>query len=92
MLKQYLVSTIFLTFLLILQGWQALAYSANPEQGVSSSGPEIIQSQPYDQAKDSASRRGTENWEQPQGSFFVIPGLVIGVVGLLLFFHKGKAE
>lgn len=92
MLKQNLISKIFLTVLLTLQCQSALANSLSSEPSVSSSGLQIIQNQPYDQAKESSSRRGTENWEQSQESFFVIPGLVIGIVGLLLFFQKGKAD
>jgi hypothetical protein len=42
----------------------------------------------YDAAKDPALRRGTENWEEPQGSYFAIPALVIGVIGIVLFFNR----
>jgi hypothetical protein len=42
----------------------------------------------YDESKDPALRRGTENWEQPQGSFWVIPAAVVGVILLILFFNK----
>jgi hypothetical protein len=44
----------------------------------------------YDEAKDPALRKGTENWEETQGSFFVVPALVIGVIVLALFFSREK--
>ncbi len=50
----------------------------------------VKRSQPYDESKDPALRRGTENWEQDQGSFFTIPALVIAIIGVLLFFTRDK--
>ena len=44
----------------------------------------------YDESKDPALRKGTENWEEKQGSYFVIPALVIGVMGLILFLNRGS--
>ncbi len=44
----------------------------------------------YDESKDPALRRGTENWEEPQGSFFIIPAAVVVVIGLFLFFSREK--
>jgi hypothetical protein len=44
----------------------------------------------YDESKDPALRKGTENWEEPQGSYFAIPALIIGVIGLVLFFNRNK--
>jgi len=44
----------------------------------------------YDEAKDPALRKGTENWEETQGSFFVVPALIIGVIVLALFFSREK--
>lgn len=44
----------------------------------------------YDEAKDPALRKGTENWEEPQGSYFAIPALIVGVIGLVLFFNRDK--
>jgi len=38
--------------------------------------------------KDPVQRRGTENWEEPQGSFFVVPGLVLAVIGIAMFFNR----
>ncbi len=40
------------------------------------------------ESKAPARRRGTENWEESQGSFFVVPGLVLGVIALTLFFKR----
>lgn len=45
---------------------------------------------PYDESKDPALRKGTENWEEPQGSFFAIPAVVIGIIALFLFFNREK--
>jgi hypothetical protein len=42
----------------------------------------------YDESKDPALRRGTENWEQPQGSFWIIPAVVVGLVFIVLFFNR----
>lgn len=42
----------------------------------------------YTEFKDSAERRGTENWEEPQGSFFVVPGVILGIIALALFFNR----
>lgn len=50
----------------------------------------VKRNQPYDESKDPALRRGTENWEQDQGSFFTIPALVIAIIGVLLFFTRDK--
>ena len=44
----------------------------------------------YDESKDATLRRGTENWEQSQSSFFVVPGIFLTVVGLALFFSRKK--
>jgi len=44
----------------------------------------------YDESKDPALRRGTENWEEPQGSYFAIPALIVGLIGLALFFSRDK--
>ncbi len=42
----------------------------------------------YDEAKDPALRKGTENWEQPQGNFWIVPVAVVGLVFAILFFSK----
>lgn len=44
----------------------------------------------YDETKDPALRKGTENWEQPQSSFLAIPAAVIGLIALFLFFNRDK--
>ena len=44
----------------------------------------------YDESKEATLRRGTENWEQSQSSFFVVPGIFLSVVGLALFFSRKK--
>lgn len=46
--------------------------------------------QSYSESKDTAIRTGTENWEQPQWSFFVVPGIFIGLALLVLFFNRKK--
>ena len=43
---------------------------------------------PYDASKDPTLRQGTENWEESQWSFYVVPALFIGVIALVLFFNK----
>jgi hypothetical protein len=42
----------------------------------------------YDESKDPALRKGTENWEQPQSSFWMIPAALVGLVFVVLFFTK----
>ena len=42
----------------------------------------------YDEAKDPFLRKGTENEEESQFSFFVIPAIAIGIVLLFLFFNR----
>ena len=44
----------------------------------------------HDESKDATLRRGTENWEQSQSSFLVVPGIFLSVVGLALFFSRKK--
>jgi hypothetical protein len=50
----------------------------------------VKKNEPYDESKDPALRKGTENWEETQTSFFVIPGAFLGIVGLLLFLNRDK--
>jgi len=45
---------------------------------------------PYVESNDPALRRGTENWEESQWSFYVVPALFIGVIALVLFFNKNN--
>jgi hypothetical protein len=42
----------------------------------------------YNETNDPALRKGTENWEEPQGSFFIIPAVVIGLIVIVLFFNR----
>ena len=42
----------------------------------------------YDEAKDPFLRKGTENVEESQASFFVIPAVVVGIILLFLFFNR----
>jgi hypothetical protein len=42
----------------------------------------------YDESKDATQRRGTENWEQSQSGFFVVPGVILGLLALVLFFDR----
>ncbi len=50
----------------------------------------IKRGEKYDESKDPALRKGTENNEQPQSSFFAVPALILGVAGLVLFFNRNK--
>ena len=43
-----------------------------------------------DEANNPAARRGTENWEESQTSFFIVPAVSIGLIALLLFFNRNK--
>jgi hypothetical protein len=52
----------------------------------------IKRGEKYDESKDPALRRGTENWEQPQSSFFAVPAIVFGFTLLFLFFNRDKGE
>lgn len=42
----------------------------------------------YDESKDPALRKGTENWEQTQGNFWIIPAIVVGLIFAVLFFNR----
>lgn len=42
----------------------------------------------YDEAKDPFLRKGTENEQESQISFFVIPAVVVGIVLIFLFFNR----
>ena len=48
----------------------------------------VKRGQPYDETKDPTMRKGTENWEQEQGSFFTVPAVVLGIIGAFLFFNR----
>ena len=44
----------------------------------------------FDEAKGPAVRKGTENWEESQISFFIVPAVAIGIIALFLIFNKNK--
>ncbi len=99
MAKQNLALTILLTMVLSFFSRYALANSFSQANklipnlgGFSASSLQTKSSLTYDETKDPALRRGTENWEQSQGSYFIIPGAVIGIIGLFLFFNRGKSD
>ena len=48
----------------------------------------VKKAEPYDEAKDPFLRKGTENVEESQASFFVIPAVVVGMILLFLFFNR----
>ena len=67
-----------------------LAVPASAALAIDSSINKVQKKLTYDEAKDATLRRGTENWEQSQSSFFVVPGIFLSVVGLALFFSRKK--
>ena len=83
----------------LLAGKPALAVEANPVQGtvrtlirseadLADALVGVVAGQDAGQSNGSGSRRGTENWEQSQSNFFVIPGLVIAVAAIAYFFNR----
>ena len=42
----------------------------------------------YNESEDSTQRRGTENWEQSQTSFFIFPAIILGLIALAMFFSR----
>ena len=48
----------------------------------------VKKGEPYDEAKDPFLRKGTENVEESQVSFFVIPAVVVGIILLFLVFNR----
>jgi hypothetical protein len=48
----------------------------------------IKRGEPYDEKKDPALRKGTENQEEPQLDFFIIPLVMFVGMGLFLYFNK----
>ena len=67
-----------------------LAVPASATLVIDSSINKVQKKLTYDESKDATLRRGTENWEQSQSSFFVVPGIFLSVVGLALFFSRKK--
>jgi hypothetical protein len=53
-------------------------------------GIQVKRSESYNENKDPALRKGTENWEQPQSNFWVIPAMVVGLVLIIVFFTREK--
>jgi hypothetical protein len=80
--KKIILTSIISLLLLVVPASAALA--------IDSSINKVQKKLTYDEAKDATLRRGTENWEQSQSSFFVVPGIFLTVVGLALFFSRKK--
>jgi hypothetical protein len=80
--KKIILTSIISLLLLVVPASAALA--------IDSSINKVQKKLTYDEAKDATLRRGTENWEQSQSSFFVVPGIFLSVVGLALFFSRKK--
>jgi hypothetical protein len=80
--KKIILTSIISLLLLVVPASAALA--------IDSSINKVQKKLTYDEAKDATLRRGTENWEQSQSSFFVVPGIFLSVVGLAFFFSRKK--
>jgi hypothetical protein len=80
--KKIILTSIISLLLLVVPASAALA--------IDSSINKVQKKLTYDESKDATLRRGTENWEQSQSSFFVVPGIFLTVVGLALFFSRKK--
>ena len=79
--KKIILTSIISLLLLVMPASAALAIDSSNK---------VEQKITYDESKDATLRRGTENWEQSQSSFFVVPGIFLTVVGLALFFSRKK--
>ena len=79
--KKIILISIISLLLLVMPASAALAIDSSNK---------VQQKITYDESKDATLRRGTENWEQSQSSFFVVPGIFLTVVGLALFFSRKK--
>jgi hypothetical protein len=79
--KKIILISIISLLLLVMPASAALAIDSSNK---------VQQKITYDESKDATLRRGTENWEQSQSSFFVVPGIFLSVVGLALFFSRKK--
>jgi hypothetical protein len=80
--KKIILTSIISLLLLVVPASAALA--------IDSSINKVQKKLTYDESKDATLRRGTENWEQSQSSFFVVPGIFLTVVGLALFLSRKK--
>lgn len=80
--KKIILTSIISLLLLVVPASAALA--------IDSSINKVQKKLTYDESKEATLRRGTENWEQSQSSFFVVPGIFLTVVGLALFFSRKK--
>ena len=79
--KKIILTSIISLLLLVMPASAALAIDSSNK---------VEQKITYDESKDATLRRGTENWEQSQSSFFVVPGIFLTVVGLALFLSRKK--
>ncbi|MFZ9610257.1 MAG: hypothetical protein ACO294_06105 [Methylococcales bacterium] len=82
-MSKKLILTLIISLLLLgvpISGVLAIDGSINKSQ----------QKNIYDESKDANLRRGTENWEQSQSSFFIVPGIFLSLAGLALFFSRKK--
>ncbi|SJM95237.1 hypothetical protein [Crenothrix polyspora] len=66
---------------------QLFAY-ANTNTFVSTLSPSPHFSIKNSEATDPVMRRGTENWEQSQSDFFIVPGVILGLFALVLFWKR----
>jgi hypothetical protein len=65
----------------------ALNFSFESKQS-SSYSIEIKEGNAYDESKDPTLRKGTENEEESQISFFIMPTVTLGIALLFLFFRQ----
>jgi len=63
----------------------ALNFSFESKQSSSYS---IKEGNAYDESKDPTLRKGTENEEESQISFFIMPAVTLGIALLFLFFRQ----
>lgn len=50
----------------------------------------VKKAEPYDEAKDPFLRKGTENVEESEISFFVIPTVVVGIIKITVRFMQSN--
>ena len=97
-MKNKLLSTLSIILLLgsapmtVVSANSSIDFSAlNFTGGIEQNWPQFLtvkKGEAYDEAKDPFLRKGTENEEESQVSFFVIPAFAIGIVLLFLFFNR----